>query len=142
MLGDESAVLLIDTFERVQGLEGWLRERFLPRLPVGAVVVVAGRVPPDLMWQADPAWAGALRVLPLRDLGPTEAAALLDERGVSDELREPLLAFAGGHPLALSLGAAVAVRDSKTSSRWTPNDRRGPAGSCRSRSSTRRRCAR
>ncbi|MEU4331663.1 ATP-binding protein [Nonomuraea dietziae] len=120
VLGDEGAVLLIDTFERVQGLEGWLRERFLPRLPVGAVVVVAGRVPPDLMWQADPAWAGALRVLPLRDLRPAEAEALLDARGVSDELRGPLLAFAGGHPLALSLGAAVAVRDRKASSRWTP----------------------
>ncbi|MEV4067923.1 ATP-binding protein, partial [Nonomuraea dietziae] len=94
VLGDEGAVLLIDTFERVQGLEGWLRERFLPRLPVGAVVVVAGRVPPDLMWEADPAWAGALRVLPLRDLRPAEAEALLDARGVSDELRGPLLAFA------------------------------------------------
>src|SRR5581483_9724799 len=30
---DERAVLLVDTFERVQGLEGWLRERFLPSLP-------------------------------------------------------------------------------------------------------------
>ncbi|SPL95540.1 COG2256: ATPase related to the helicase subunit of the Holliday junction resolvase [[Actinomadura] parvosata subsp. kistnae] len=60
-------------------------------------------------------------MLPLRDLGPAEAAALLDARGVSDELRAPLLAFAGGHPLALSLGAAVAIRDGKASARWTPS---------------------
>ncbi|SPL95541.1 COG2256: ATPase related to the helicase subunit of the Holliday junction resolvase [[Actinomadura] parvosata subsp. kistnae] len=30
VLGDDAAVLIIDTFERVRGLEGWLCERFLP----------------------------------------------------------------------------------------------------------------
>ncbi|WP_188192187.1 ATP-binding protein [Nonomuraea sp. SYSU D8015] len=121
VLRDERAVLLIDAFERVQGLEGWLRERFLPRLPVGALVVVAGRNPPDMLWTADPAWTGALRVMPLRDLDPADAAALLDVRGVLRDLRDPLLAFAGGHPLALSLGAAVALKDRTASARWTPS---------------------
>ncbi|MGI5286394.1 ATP-binding protein [Nonomuraea polychroma] len=121
VLAGERAVLVIDTFERVQGLEGWLRERFLPRLPLGALVVVAGRVPPDVMWTADPGWSEALRVLPLRDLAPADAAALLEARGVADELRGPLLAFAGGHPLALSLGAAVATKDSRASARWRPS---------------------
>ncbi|MFI7702291.1 ATP-binding protein [Nonomuraea sp. NPDC049480] len=120
VLDDERAVLLIDTFERVQGLEGWLRERFLPRLPIGALVVVAGRNAPDPLWTADPGWTDALHVMSLRDLAPADAAALLDARGVADELREPLLDFAGGHPLALSLGAAVAIKDSRASSRWTP----------------------
>lgn len=120
VLRDERAVLLIDTFERIQGLEGWLRERFLPRLPEGALVVVAGRYPPDMLWRADPGWADALEVVSLRDLGPADAAALLDARAVPAELREPLLAFAGGHPLALSLGAAVAMKDGRASSRWTP----------------------
>ncbi|MDA0632868.1 AAA family ATPase [Nonomuraea sp. MCN248] len=113
------AVLLIDTFERCQGLEGWLRERFLPRVPAGALVVVAGRNPPDLRWQADPGWAEVLRVIRLRTLAPREAMALIDARGVTEELREPLLAFAGGHPLALCLGAAVAAKDDRASARWT-----------------------
>ncbi|WP_113699434.1 ATP-binding protein [Nonomuraea lactucae] len=121
LLRDEQAVLLVDTFERIQGLEGWLRERFLPRLRVGALVVIAGRFPPDMQWRADPGWAGALEVLSLRDLPPGDAKALMDSCGVADELREPLLAFAGGHPLALLLGAAVAVKDGKASRRWTPN---------------------
>ncbi|GAA3085098.1 hypothetical protein GCM10017600_62500 [Streptosporangium carneum] len=120
MLADEGAVLLIDAFERLQGLEGWLRERFLPRLPVGALVVVAGRVPPDMVWQADPGWADLLQVIALGELEPEDAAALLDSRGVTGELLDPLLAFAGGHPLALSLGAAVAIKDSAAGSRWTP----------------------
>ncbi|MFB4271623.1 ATP-binding protein [Nonomuraea sp. GTA35] len=120
VFGDERAVLIVDTFEHIQSLEGWLRERFLPRIPVGALVVVAGRFPPDLVWQADPAWSDTLQVMPLRDLSPVDAAALLEARGVAEEVREPLLGFAGGHPLALSLGAAVAVKDGGASSRWTP----------------------
>ncbi|MFC4857904.1 AAA family ATPase [Actinophytocola glycyrrhizae] len=119
-LADESAVLLVDTFERLHGMESWLRERFLPTLPVGALVVVAGRTPPDMMWRADPGWADLLRVIGLGDLEPMDATALLDSRGVAGELHDPLLAFAGGHPLALSLGAAAAVDDSATDSRWTP----------------------
>lgn len=120
LLTDGPPVLLIDTFERIQGLESWLRERFLPTLPAGALVVVAGRTPPDMMWQADPGWAGLSQVIALGDLEPMDAVALLDSRGVPDELRDPLLAFAGGHPLALSLGAAVAINDSASGARWKP----------------------
>ncbi|WP_327587239.1 ATP-binding protein [Nonomuraea sp. NBC_00507] len=118
---DERAVLLIDAFERIEGLEGWLRERFLPRARVGVLTVVASRTPPDLAWCTDPGWAQALEVMPLRELAPTDARALLDARGVAVDLHEPLLAFAGGHPLALSLGAAVAAKDRHASSRWKPH---------------------
>ncbi|MGJ6969240.1 ATP-binding protein [Streptosporangium sp. G11] len=121
VLHDERAVLLIDTFERCQGLEGWLRERFLPRVPAEALVVVAGRNPPDTQWEIDSGWAKALTVISLRDLPLRDAKALMDARGVASELHEPLLAFAGGHPLALSLGAAVAVKDHKASMKWAPS---------------------
>ena len=36
-------VLVVDTFEQCSGLQGWLREDFLPRLPASAVTVIAGR---------------------------------------------------------------------------------------------------
>ncbi|HEX4816906.1 MAG TPA: ATP-binding protein [Nonomuraea sp.] len=121
VFGVADAVLLVDAFEWIQGLEGWLRERFLPRVPVGALVVIAGRNAPDLRWQADPGWAGALEVLPLRGLRAADARALVDCCGVPAEVREPLLAFAGGHPLALLLGAAVAVKDGGAGRRWTPS---------------------
>ncbi|AQZ60626.1 hypothetical protein BKM31_03095 [[Actinomadura] parvosata subsp. kistnae] len=121
VLRDERAVLLVDTFEQIQGLEGWLRERFLPRLPVGALVVLAGRTPPDLCWRAEPGWAGVLEVTRLGELGPEEARALVEARGLAAGLREPLLSFAGGNPLALSLGAAVAAADEQAGSRWTPS---------------------
>lgn len=120
MLAGERTVLLIDSFERIHSLECWLRERFLPALPPGALVVVAGRIPPDVAWQADPGWAEILQVMGLGELDPMDAAALLDSRGVASELRDRLLVFAGGHPLALSLGAAAAIKDSAANSRWTP----------------------
>ncbi|WP_345578253.1 ATP-binding protein [Nonomuraea rosea] len=128
VLRDADAVLLIDNVEHLQRWEGWLRDRFLPRVPIGALVVVAGRNPPDMRWQADPGWAEALEVLPLRDLRAAEAQALLDSCGVPAEVREPLLAFAGGHPLALLSGAAVAVKDDRAGRRWMPHQDSG-AGS-------------
>jgi hypothetical protein len=114
VLHDARAVLLVDAFDRVQGLEGWLWERFLPRVRTGALVVIAGLFPPDLLWQADPGWEGALEVLALRGLAPRDADALLDFSGVPYELRAPVLAFASGHPLALRLEAA-AVRHGTSS---------------------------
>ena len=104
------SVLLIDTFERCQALEIWLCQRFLPSLPADCIVVIASRLPPDPGWRADPAWSAALRIITLRNLEPGDSAALLSSRGVSRGQRAGLLAFAGGHPLALSLAAEVATR--------------------------------
>jgi hypothetical protein len=110
-VGTPGVVLLVDAFEGLCGLEGWLRRDFLPRLPGDAVVVVASRLPLDPGWRVDLGWNEALRVIALRALSAAEAAALLDARGVPADLQEPLLAFADGHPLALSLLAERAAAD-------------------------------
>ncbi|HTF50861.1 MAG TPA: ATP-binding protein [Pseudonocardia sp.] len=115
------AVLLVDTFERCQTLEPWLREEFLPGLPADALVVIAGRRPPGPSWRADPSWASALHVLQVDDMGPADAAALLQARGVPPELREPVLAFAGGLPMALSLAAELATRDDGVTASLVPS---------------------
>ncbi|MGW2952063.1 ATP-binding protein [Streptomyces eurythermus] len=114
-------VLIIDTFERCQGLEGWLRERFLPRLPDGVMTVIAGRQAPDADWTSDPGWADLLHRMALRNLSPDEATALLHACGVPRHSQAELLAFTGGHPLALALAAAVAVRDTERAARWKPS---------------------
>jgi DNA-binding SARP family transcriptional activator len=107
-------VLLIDNFEHCRALESWLREDFLPQLSEDVLVVIAGRNPPSPSWRTDPSWAGALRVEQLRDLAPSDAAALLLVREVAPELHESLLQFAGGHPLALTLAAEVAAQAGAT----------------------------
>ncbi|MFH8798064.1 ATP-binding protein [Streptomyces sp. NPDC017936] len=113
-------VLFIDGFEQCQGLEGWLRDRFLPGLREDAVVVVAGRRPPSAEWLCDLAWHDLLEVLPLGVLDPPTAAALLERRGMAPAQREAVLAFAGGHPLALSLAASVALAGAADASEWFP----------------------
>ncbi|MGW4943980.1 ATP-binding protein [Actinoplanes sp. NPDC004185] len=104
---EPGVVLLIDTFERCQPLEAWLRDTFLPRLARGAVVVLASRVAPDVEWSLDPGWAPLFAELVVRPLDAAQSDALLAARGVPSDRRPALVAFAGGSPLALSLGASV-----------------------------------
>ncbi|MFF8997136.1 ATP-binding protein [Streptomyces achromogenes] len=118
---EDGTVLIIDTFERCQGLEGWLREKFLPGLPHGGVAVIAGRQAPDAEWTSDPGWADLLYRIALRNLSPDEATALLHARGVPRHSQAELLAFTGGHPLALALAAEVAVREPAGATRWKPS---------------------
>ena len=126
MFTDERAVLLVDDFDALAPIEDWLRDRFLPRLPAGSLVVLAGRRPPGAMWSSDPGWDDVLRVIALGDLPYDDAVALLEARGTPPGLRPALLSFAGGHPLALSLAASAAARDTGEtgetggSGRWTP----------------------
>jgi hypothetical protein len=98
-------VLLIDTYEALAPLDPWLRDVLLPRLPQGALVVLAGRVAPPAAWRADPAWSELGRYLPLRNLPPRESRAYLRARGVPPAQHAAVLDFTHGHPLALSLVA-------------------------------------
>ncbi|MCX4993516.1 ATP-binding protein [Streptomyces sp. NBC_00568] len=118
---DPGAVLLVDTFERCQGLEGWLWDRFLPKLPEGNLVVIAGRLPPDPVQTSDPGWADLLKVTALRNLVPRDAAEFLRVRGVPRQTHAALLSFTGGNPLALALAAAVTLKDATASPEWTPS---------------------
>ncbi|MDQ4045146.1 MAG: ATP-binding protein [Chloroflexota bacterium] len=102
--------LLIDTYEMLQPLDGWLRNDFLPRLPASAVTVVAGRNAPDPRWRTSPGWADLVEVQALRNLNPAESRTYLASRGVPDDSHDSVLGFTHGHPLALSLAGDVATR--------------------------------
>lgn len=110
-LHEPRAVLLVDTFEKCQGLEGWLWGQFLPQMADGAVAVVAGRSEPDLCWAADPGWTDLLQLVQLRGLSLEDAADYLRARGVPTVAHDALLTFAGGNPLVLALAAAVAIEE-------------------------------
>ncbi|MFC8796563.1 AAA family ATPase [Promicromonospora sp. NPDC057138] len=94
-------VLLIDDFDDWHPAEAWLREVLLPALPLGTVVVLAGRTPPALEWTTDPGWQELLSVHELWDLPPAEARLLLDRRSVPADEHANLLAITDGNPLAL-----------------------------------------
>jgi hypothetical protein len=103
-------VLLIDAYERLGALDGWVRAWLLPRLPATSLTVVGGRELPGPAWRADPAWRELLRVVSLRNLGPEESRSYLRACGVDDAVQHRLVQVSHGHPLGLSLLADVVIR--------------------------------
>lgn len=114
-------VLIVDSFEHCQWLETWLWQRFLPRAADDTLVVLAGRLAPQPQWTADPAWAALLHVRELEPFTPEQARSLLTTAQVRPELRERVLRFAGGNPLALSLAAAAGSTGWNREEVWAPS---------------------
>ncbi|MFC7547723.1 ATP-binding protein [Plantactinospora sp. GCM10030261] len=97
------AVLLIDGYEQLAPVDGWLRRELIPSLPAGDVVVLAGRDPPAAAWRTDPGWRAVAAVHALGHLDDADSAELLARAGVPAADRERLVRLGRGHPLALAL---------------------------------------
>ena len=106
MTDEERPLLLFDTYERMQAIDGYLRRSLLPSLPERAIVVIAGRAAPGPGWFSA-GWENLAAELELDRLTRDEAIQLLRAGGITDEAStERILAWSGGSPLALSLAAA------------------------------------
>lgn len=102
-VGAGRCVLVLDTYEAAGALDHWVRERFVPNLSVDVVVLIAGRHRPAPGWSTDRGWRDLLAVVPVRNLPPADARALLEVEGVPAGLHDRLLDASHGHPLALNL---------------------------------------
>ncbi|TNC32998.1 ATP-binding protein [Mumia zhuanghuii] len=95
-------VLALDRFELVEASAGWFWRSFVPALPERSHVLVAGRRPPPASWRTDPAFTAYGLVVPVRNLDPEPAAALVRARGVTDETTvAQVVRGSRGHPLAI-----------------------------------------
>jgi hypothetical protein len=103
-------VLLIDTYETIESLDGQLRETFLPQLPAATLVLIAGRHAPSAGWRSDAGWSSVTHFVPLGNLRPEECRRYLSLRSVDESRHREALEFTRGHPLALSLAADVLNR--------------------------------
>ena len=101
----ERLLLLVDTYELLTPIDGWLREQFMPAMSGNVLAVMAGRQPPGAPWRTDAGWQTMMRILPLRNLNPSDARAFLQGRGVPEGQIDRVLDFTHGHALALSLVA-------------------------------------
>ena len=110
-------VVLIDTYERLAGIDHWLRETVLPRLPARTLVVIAGRHEPGAAWRTDVDWAALTRIHSLENLSPDDSRTYLARCGVSEEYHDEALSFTRGHPLALSIVADVLTHSGSGSPR-------------------------
>jgi DNA-binding winged helix-turn-helix (wHTH) protein len=103
----ERVVLIVDTFELLAMLDHWFCRTLIPALPGHVRVVLAGREAPAARWRS---YGSLLCALPLGNLGPREAVAMLRESGVDAAAAPRINLIARGHPLSLKL-AAGALRD-------------------------------
>ncbi len=103
------AVLLIDGYEQLGPIDGWLRQAFLPALPADGLVVLAGRDAPAAPWRTDPGWRSVVAVHRLDHFDEAESDELLARAGVAPSVRAQLVRLGRGHPLAMALLADVAV---------------------------------
>ncbi len=99
------SVLVVDSFEHLEPMSGWVRDTLLPALPSQVVVVLAGRQAPDTRWTAHPLWCDAIRCVGLDSLSRAESGRLLDALGVAADAHSGVLDLCHGHPLALVLVA-------------------------------------
>src|SRR5690349_1723534 len=102
-------VLLVDGYEQLGPIDGWLRQAFLPALPADCVVVLAGREAPAAPWRSDPGWRSVVGVHRRGDFDEAESSELLERAGVAAAVRPQLVRLGRGHPLAMALLADVAV---------------------------------
>jgi hypothetical protein len=109
--GRGGPLILLDSYERMTALDGYLRRDLLPTLPDRALVIIAGRGDPDPGWFSG-GWESVTARLDLRGLDADDALALLAAHGLSDERVPAIIDWAGGSPLALSLAADTASADS------------------------------
>jgi AAA ATPase domain len=105
---DYGTVLLVDSYEHLGALDGWLRRDLIPALPANGVVVLAGRDPPSAVWRVDAGWRQVVAVHHVDHLGENDSADLLARAGVEEPDRQRLQVLGRGHPLTLALLADVA----------------------------------
>ncbi len=98
-------VLLVDTGELLELVEGNHRDALLALVGDRVRLVVAGRGLPGVPWRTMPSWGTAIREIALDALGADEAEEYLRRRGLEGDAIARLSRFAKGHPLSLALGA-------------------------------------
>ncbi len=103
-LGDR-VVLVLDTYEQLRLLDTWLRQELVPGLRDNTRLALAGREPPVAAWIGD--FGDLLATVPLANLAPADAGALLRREGLSDADAARVTRFTHGHPLALRLAASA-----------------------------------
>lgn len=110
-------ILILDNYEVLRLLDTWLRQDFVPALPLNVHMILCRREAPLAAWLCTPGWGGLFRSLAIGPLAETEAVELLERSGIPESRAHHINRFTRGHPLALTLAATLGE-----SNRATPED--------------------
>jgi hypothetical protein len=94
-------------------MDTWIRQVFIPSLPVNARVAIASRNPPSPAWRTAPGWQGLFRSLLLGPLSETEALGYLTMSGIAPDVARRINLIARGHPLALAMAASIVLSETE-----------------------------
>ena len=108
---DEPIVITLDTYEVFRLLDTWIRQVFIPSLPVNARLAIASRNPPSAAWRTTPGWQGLFRSLPLAPLSESEALGYLAMSGIAPAVARRINLIARGHPLALGMATSIVLSE-------------------------------
>ena len=104
-------VLVIDSFERLNLLDGWIRNELTRALPAGVTTLLVGRRGPNAAWRTAPGWRTLLGELVVGPLTAEDVDRLLAAHGIRGDDAVRIRTFARGHPLAVVVaGEALARR--------------------------------
>lgn len=97
-------VLIVDTYEEMEGLDDWICRTLMPALPEGIKVIILGR---NALPKINFDWGEfgkALHAMELPELAEGEAKAYLAHHGLRDAAAlDQVYRFTGGYPLLLVL---------------------------------------
>jgi AAA ATPase domain len=108
---DERIVIALDTYEVFRLMDTWIRQVFIPSLPVNARVAIASRNPPSPAWRTTPGWLGLFRSLLLEPLSESEALGYLTMSGIAPDVARRINLIARGHPLALGMATSIVLSE-------------------------------
>jgi DNA-binding CsgD family transcriptional regulator len=94
-------VVVIDSFERLNLLDGWIRNEFICALPATVTTLLVSRRGPNVAWRTAPGWRTLLGELMVGPMGDGDVDLLLAAHGIGGEDAVRIRTFARGHPLAV-----------------------------------------
>ena len=103
-------VLVIDSFERLNLLDGWIRNELAAALPASVTVLLVGRRGPNAAWRTAPGWRTLLAELVVGPMTGPDVDQLLEAHGVRGDDAQRIRTFARGHPLAVVVAAEALAR--------------------------------
>ena len=94
----------------MSALDAWVRDTWLPELPDGALIVLAGRAAPSTAWRTDPGWTALSRIVELKNFDRDESQAYLESTEVPAAARANVLDFTHDRVDLVRLAVVLADR--------------------------------
>src|SRR3954469_2598440 len=107
----EGVVIVLDTYEAYGLLDTWIRQAFVPSLPVNTRLATAGRNPPSSAWRTTAGSHTRFRSLSLEPLSEEDALGYLVRSGIAAEVARRINRVTRGHPLALGMAVSIVLSD-------------------------------